>query len=178
MTEFQAALLNVQLDRYDRECDTRDRNGRYLAGQLAEIPGIHPQPRGRDETRHAYHLFHFRYDAALFGAPAEVFVKALTEEGVPCGRGYGVPLYRQPLFANKAFGPYTGYRLARPDLDFGKVHCPCAEQVCASGCWLGHRMLLGPREHMDQIAAAVRKLYECRAELRELAGATPGAATR
>ena len=166
MTEFQGALLNAQLDRLEDQCALRDRNGRHLAKRLREIPGIRPQPRDGNETRHAYHLFAMRYDESAFGVPRGTFLQALRAEGIPISAGYTVPLYRQPLFVDKAFGPYA----AAAGVDFARVRCPVAERICTrEGCWLSQNVLLGTIDDMDDIADAVRKLYDHRDELRTFA---------
>lgn len=166
MTEFQGALLRAQLTRLEEQTRTRDANGRYLNEKLAEIPGIRPFPRGQGETRHSYHLYMFRYDAADFGVPRERFLEALRAEGVPCSPGYGLPLYRQPLFEQLAFGPFTGYRHTRPDLDYTKVFCPVSERACREeAVWLTQSLLLGTEEDMNDIVKAVSKIYEHRQEL-------------
>jgi dTDP-4-amino-4,6-dideoxygalactose transaminase len=53
--EFQGAVLNAQLTRLKLQTKTRDENGQYLAAKLACIPGIIPQKRVKDCTRHGYH---------------------------------------------------------------------------------------------------------------------------
>ena len=120
--EFQGAVLNAQLDRLEEQTLTRDRNGQYLAARLSRIPGIHPQKRPADCTRHSYHLFLLRIDAQAFGAPREAILKALQAEGIPVCGGYALPLYRQPLFLNKAFGPYLPRAAAK--LDYGSGPLP------------------------------------------------------
>lgn len=163
-------ILNCQLDRLEAQAQKRSDNGTYLAQELAKIPGIHPQAIAPPGGRHAYHLFPLRYDPQIFGAPREVFLKALEAEGVPASAGYTMPLYRQKLFLNKSFGPFTGYKQTRPDLDYGAVHCPVAERICtAEGLWLTQKMLLAERSDMDDIVRAVQKVYDGRDQLRDLA---------
>ena len=45
--EFQGAILNAQLTRFDAQAETRERNGKHLAERLAQLPGVVPQPRSR-----------------------------------------------------------------------------------------------------------------------------------
>ncbi|NLG50152.1 MAG: DegT/DnrJ/EryC1/StrS family aminotransferase [Chloroflexi bacterium] len=167
MTEFQGALLRAQMTRLEEQTRIRDANGLYLNAKLAEIPGILPFPRGQGETRHSYHLYMFRYNAAEFdGVPRERFLEALRAEGVPCSPGYGLPLYRQPLFEQLAFGPFTGYRQTVPNLDYSKVSCPVTERACREeAVWLTQPMLLGTQADMDDIVEAVAKVYAHRQEL-------------
>lgn len=159
--ELQGAVLNSQLDRLEEQTKTRDHNGQYLAAKLSKIPGIHPQRRTAETSRHAYHLFLFRIDAQAFGAPRAAILKALAAEGIPVSGGYAIPLYRQPLFLNKAFGPYLPD--ASKTLDFGKVSCRNCELICgAQGAWLEQSIFLGTQADMDDIARAFEKVYEHR----------------
>jgi dTDP-4-amino-4,6-dideoxygalactose transaminase len=163
LSEFQGAVLHAQWERFESQAATREENGTYLAERLAPIPGIHPQARDADCTRHAYHLFALRIDADEFGLAREVFLKALNAEGIPAAAAYPVPLYRQPVFEQARFGPYTGYRNVRPDLDYREVYCPNCETISfAQGVWLEHRLLLGTRSDMDDVARAIRKVYDHR----------------
>jgi dTDP-4-amino-4,6-dideoxygalactose transaminase len=161
--EFQGAILNAQLDRLDSQTSTRDANGRYLDSRLAGIPGITPQRRDSFATRNAHHLYLFRYDATAWGMPRARFLEALTAEGIPVSSGYVLPLYKQPLFADRAFGPYTGCAG-----DYRNLHLPNVEAICAGeGAWLPQNVLLGARQDMDDIVRAFEKVYEHR---RALAG--------
>jgi dTDP-4-amino-4,6-dideoxygalactose transaminase len=156
--ELQGALLNSQLDRLDAQTVTRDRNGRYLAARLGALPGIHPQHRPAECTRHSQHLFMLRLDAADFGAPRGAVLDALQAEGIPCSSGYGYPLPDQPLFRNKAFGPYLAQ--ARDRLDYTRVSCPNSQRICRDqGVWLDQSMMLGSQADMDDVAAAFEKVH-------------------
>ena len=166
LSEFQGAILNAQLTRLDEQTTRRDRNGLYLDSKLAKIPGITPQKRDATCTRNAYHLYLFRYDEKIFGAPRKRFLEALAAEGVPAAPGYVIPLYKQPLFKNKAFGPYTASLQARPDLDYGALNLPNVEAICGGeGAWIYQSVLLGEQHDMDDIVRAFEKVYENRAEL-------------
>jgi dTDP-4-amino-4,6-dideoxygalactose transaminase len=158
--EFQGAILNCQLDRLEEQTRTRDANGQYLASRLAALPGLHPQTRSPDCTRHSYHLFMLRMDAAAFGAPRAAVLGALEAEGIPCSGGYGFSLPHQPMFRNKAFGPYLAGVSAR--LDYRKAHCPNSDRICNECIWLDQNFLLGPRADMDDIADAFEKIYQHR----------------
>jgi len=162
--EFQGAVLNCQLDRLEAQTATRDRNGRRLASRLLALPGLHPQKRPPECTRHSHHLFMLRIDAAKFGASRAAVLDALTAEGIPCSAGYGYSLPDQPLFRNKAFGPYLPRASAR--LDYGSARCPNSDVICREqGLWLGQNLFLGSDEDVDDIARAFEKVYAHRDEL-------------
>jgi dTDP-4-amino-4,6-dideoxygalactose transaminase len=173
--EFAGAILNCQLDRLDEQTNARDANGRYLDQQLAMIPGISPQKRDASTTRHAQHLYAMRYDAGVFGVPRARFLAALAAEGIPASPGYALPLHRQPMFLNRAFGPYTGYQSARPDVDFAKVELPNCERISGGeGVWLTQNVLLGTQSDMDDVVGAFEKVYEHRHTLAGVVEAAAG----
>ena len=164
--EFQGAMLNAQLDRLEAQTQTRDCNGQYLASRIVRLPGLHPQKRPSDCTRHSYHLFMLRLDTKTFGAPRVAVLKALQAEGIPCSGGYGFSLHHQPLFRNKAFGPYLPKASAR--LDYRKVNCPNSDLICREQClWLEQSMFLGSPADMDDVARAFEKVFENRDALNQ-----------
>ncbi len=169
LSQFQAAILNEQLTRLDAQIEKRQVNADYLNKRLAEIPGIKPLVRKKEATRHSYHLYIFRYDKEAFGGISRGrFLEALRAEGVPVSEGYGVPIYHQPLFEKKNFGPFAGWKRGRPDLNYRETRCEAAEKAAyEEGCWLYQSMLLGERTDMDGVVDAFAKVYENRDELRD-----------
>ena len=162
--EFQGAVLNTQLARLEAQTARRDANGRALAARLRSLPGLHPQAEPDWCTRHSRHLFMLRVDGAQFGAPRAAVLQALQAEGIPCSGGYGYPLPDQPLFRNKAFGPYLPDARAR--LDFSRVHCPTSARLCRDeAIWLDQSIMLGDDDDMRDVADAFDKVHAQRAAL-------------
>lgn len=161
LTEFQAAILLEQLTRLEQQSRVRERNAEYLTSQLREIPGIRPAIMYEGCTRNAYHLYMFRYDKAAFaGLERARFLKAMHAEGIPCSGGY-TPLNKEPFLKNtlqsRAYRAiYSAKEIAGYD---ERNHCPANDQLCQEAVWLTQTMLLGPRQDMDDIAAAVRKTH-------------------
>ena len=167
MTEFQAALLLEQLKRVEDQSHSREKNAAYLTKQLAEIPGIRPARMYDGATRNAYHLYIFRYDKTQFAnLPRAQFLKALHAEGVPGSGGY-TPLNKEP-FLKHTFDS-RAYRAIYPDKQLAawteRNQCPANDKLCEEAVWFTQTMLLGPREDMDQIADAVRKIQRQAAAL-------------
>jgi dTDP-4-amino-4,6-dideoxygalactose transaminase len=168
LTEFQGAILNAQLSRLEKQTETRDRNGQRLAARLSQIPGLHPQKRAPEIARHSYHLFMMRLDPLEFGAPRSSVLKALQAEGIPCSGGYGYSLPQQPLFKNKAFGPYL--QKSRAKLNYAKANVPNSDLLCREQCiWLEQNLFLGRAPDIDDIARAFEKIYEHRDALKSSA---------
>lgn len=169
MTEFQAALLLAQMARLEEQMNVRERNAQYLSKLLAEIPGILPAQTHEGCTRHAYHLFMFRYQRESFaGLPRDRFLKALRAEGIPVSGGYA-PLNREPFLRqtlqSRAYQRiYSSERIA---LWEERNHCPENDRLCEDAVWLTQNMLLGARSDMEQIAEAVLKIRSHAGKLRE-----------
>lgn len=175
LSEFQGAVLNAQFERFEKQAATRESNGSYVAAGLSQMPGIVPQKRGSDCTRHAYHLFPLRFDPAVLGISREPLLKAIRAEGIPIGPGYAIPLYRQPIFKNLAFGPYTGYRSTGFNLTFTHTRCPNCELICSTqGAWMEQRLLLSTLRDLDDILRAFEKVYTNRKKLKESSSKNPG----
>jgi dTDP-4-amino-4,6-dideoxygalactose transaminase len=157
MTEFQAAILLAQLKRLPEQTERRTQNARKLTEMLSQIPGIRPPRPDPRVTRHAYHLYIFRYDKNHFGGrPREDFLKALNAEGIPCTAGY-VPLYKERVFLNR---PISKDLCQLSTLkDYSKVQCPVCERACyEEAVWLYQNMLLGDERDIEDIATAVAKV--------------------
>ncbi len=158
ITQLQAALLMKQLGRLEDQTRRRDENGRYLNSLLASIEGIQPLMRGKGETLHTYHIYIFKYDKSKFNnLPKREFADMLAAEGVPSFMGYPEPLYKQPLFQKKNFLCYA----IPEEVDYTKVSCPETEKACyEDAVWIMQHAMLGTKEDMDLIAAAIIKIQE------------------
>lgn len=168
MTEFQAALLLQQLTRVEEQSRMREQNARYLTGLLREIPGISPARMYDGATRNGYHLYMLRYDPAFFeGLPRSRFLTALAKEGIPCASGY-TPLNKEPFIQRTLNSP--AYRRIYSEGEIAQWQerntCPENDKLCGEAVWFFQTMLLGPRQDMDDIAAAVRKIQKHAGELK------------
>jgi len=170
ITEFQAAILRVQLRRLDEQIAQRDRMGTLLAEKLSKIEGIRPCWRDPRVTVHGYHIFIFGLDEARLGMKRDAFLEALAAEGVPASGGYSFPLYANPMFVEKRFinGSFPLGTAYHGDVDYSSfaAQCPVAEKACGGeAVWLAQNLLLGGEQDVADITAAVRKVVENRREL-------------
>ena len=165
ITEFQAAILLVQLERLDEQTERRNENARYLTNKLSEIEGIETLSQDSRITRHAYHLYIFKYIPEEFNnIPKERFVEALRAEGIPCSPGY-VPLYRERFMLNLREDKLM-QKLYGEKVDYSRVSLPVTEDICyRRGIWLPQYVLLGTKEDMDDIVKAITKIKESSKEL-------------
>jgi len=166
MLELQAALLLIQLRRYQQEqVKIKHENGEFLAQGLREIGGVEPLKRDERITQRGYYLFVTRYDSEQFGGVhRDRFVEALRAEGVPCG-DYGMPLYKQPAFKRERVEPLLP-ESSKPWPDYESIYLPVAERFCAEEqITLPHQVLLADRSGIQTILDAVAKIKENVGEL-------------
>ncbi|MDD3926331.1 MAG: DegT/DnrJ/EryC1/StrS family aminotransferase [bacterium] len=172
MTELQAAILLGQLERLEEQTLRRERNAAYLSELLKDMPGISLMRQDPRVTRHSYHMYIFRFlPEEWSGVSRDRFLEALRSEGIPGSAGYNVPLYKNPLFQQKGEGPkhcpiscpYYGL-----EVDYSQVVCANAETISREGCWLPHPVLLAEERDMEDIAKAIRKIWEGRRELADV----------
>ena len=162
MTEFQGVLLLQQLSKLAERAKTREENANYLTEQLKEIPGLTPAEMYDGCTCNAYHLYMMRYDPSKFkGLPRGKFLSALSKEGIPCGSGY-TPLNKEPFvektLASRAF--QSVFSKERIDKYLKENQCPANDRLCnEEAVWFFQAMLLGTKKDIDDIVAAVRKVY-------------------
>jgi dTDP-4-amino-4,6-dideoxygalactose transaminase len=169
ITEFHAALLLSQLTRLKEQTLKREANANILNKGFEKIPGIKAIQKDPRITRHAYHLFCFRVDKKKIGMPEEKFIAALKAEGVPCGKGYDRPLYKNPLFQRKEKGvkgcpiscPYYGR-----EMDYTKVKCPVCEQVVVDTVWIYQSAMLAEEKAMHMIIDSIKKVIENASEVK------------
>lgn len=169
LTELQAAIGIVQLDRLDGYLAHRQRLAAHLGARLATLPAISPvacQPG----AEHAYYVYPMRFDAGRAGMDRASFVRAVAAElpapghveQTPLTEGYVRPLYLAPLYQRQIALGRDGFPWnLHPDVvyDHRPGLCPVAERM------RDQELLLTPlvREplteaDLDDLVAAMRKV--------------------
>jgi len=161
MTELQGALLLSLMRHLPWQTEYKHEVGEYLATKLREIGGVDPLKRDERITKRGYYFFIVRYNSEEFGGlDRDSFIRALNAEGVPCGAGYGVPLYRNAAFLPENLervGAIAGQKLP----DYAKMHLPVVERLCAEQqVTIPHTVLLAGRGGADMIVDAMIKIKE------------------
>jgi dTDP-4-amino-4,6-dideoxygalactose transaminase len=155
ITEWQAALLAVQLDRLEEQTERRIARTRLLEEKLRGMRGIAFTKQDARNDRRAAYQFIVKYDREGFaGVPRDRFLEALKAEGVPCSGQFYIPLYKSPLLP-----PEKAKYRATP--------CPVAEKAAyEEAIWLPHQLFLDGEDDVDDIAKAFAKLQEHAGDLR------------
>src|SRR5689334_9709954 len=88
VSELQAALLNVAIERFPAQAQQREELDAYMDEALSEVSGVRVRPRDPRHTTRSFYRYVFAIDPATFGADHDVVCAALHMEGVPCCTGY------------------------------------------------------------------------------------------
>ena len=164
MTNMQATLLLCQLERFEAQVETRERNIAYLAEGMRAVEGLHAIPRDTRVTRWCFYYWDFRFVSEEFGGISrDRFLEALRAEGVPCGVGaHGEPIYNEGPFGNPELFEQLGLPreyLGAQAIDYSTLECPHAERVYREEvCSFGHSMFLGDTADIQQILDAFEKI--------------------
>jgi len=173
LSELHGAILRVQLRRYPPQLARRQANAAYLEQALSEVAGMTTLRQDERVTSNAYHILFLRYHREAFGgASRERFLAAIRAEGIDAMHaGYSLPVYRQPALRAKNFGLATPplFSGVYPEMpDYSQVAWPVTDRACdAEALWVRHNVLLGERQDMDDIVAAIDKIQRYSDELQE-----------
>ncbi|MEM2913462.1 MAG: DegT/DnrJ/EryC1/StrS family aminotransferase [Candidatus Bathyarchaeia archaeon] len=151
MTQIQAAILLVQLERFWEQVKVRQNNQDYLNKRLREIEGIEPVKVDERLSRHHPWPYCFKYDPSCFrGVSRDKFITALRAEGIPCGKPH--PPLNMALHFLKCSEAYKRYVES-------KANFPVSEKAYnEEAVELPQHLFLGATEDMDDIAEAIVKI--------------------
>ncbi|KQC13817.1 MAG: hypothetical protein APR63_07400 [Desulfuromonas sp. SDB] len=169
MTEFQGALLQVQLSRYTELHEKRELAADYLDQAIRQLEGYNTLSPIPSSSRSSWHIFVFKLDLEKWdGIGKNKIIEAIRAEGIPISPGYSLPVYQQPLFKVKNFGLDHDFSRIFNDLpDFEKFHLPCTEQaVFHQGLWLTQNIMLAENQQLDVLVDGLAKVYQFREELK------------
>lgn len=158
LSEWQGAVLNVQLGRLEPQTRHRHQNGRLLDKLLGEIPGITPQIWDPRCTRNGQYAYIFHVDAKQFaGISTENFIAALNAEGIPTQASYP-PLHDLDCFRSGEYRKCLSGAQAKERHAFLEQTFPHTQRSAWETVWIPQFALLGDEEDMQEIAAAIRKI--------------------
>lgn len=159
MSEPQAAVGAAQLSPLEKIAATRNRLGRLLTAEIADVAGLTPMLE-REQDRCTYWFYYFRLDPARFSCDRSQFVKALVGEGVGASAGYiRTPVYEYSMFQKHSFfnGSWPLKQMGLTKMDYRRVSCPESVAILKTG--IRFRITENMEgTYIRQIAAAIRKV--------------------
>ncbi len=165
LSEWQGAVLGVQLTRLDAQTERRHRNARTLDKLLAQIPGITPQKLDPRCTRNGQYAYIFHVDSKRFaGATTEKLIQAMNAEGIPNQASYP-PIHALDVFQNGEYRKRLCGLQASEAHNFFKANYPNTHRAAFEAIWIPQPVLLGDDEDMHEIATAWQKIHKFAKEL-------------
>jgi len=160
LSEWQGAVLNVQLSRLDEQTKRRHENSRLLDSLLREIPGITPQKLDERCTRNGQYAYIFHVNKKEFaGASTERFIEAMNAEGIPNQASYP-PLHQLHMFRNGNYRKRLSGKQATAKHAFLKQKFPATKKAAWETVWIPQPALLGDEEDMHEIATGLGKIQK------------------
>jgi dTDP-4-amino-4,6-dideoxygalactose transaminase len=165
LSEWQGAILNVQLSRLDEQTRRRHQNSRLLDHLLREIPGITPQKLDERCTRNGQYAYIFHVNRKKFaGLSTERFIEAMNAEGIPNQASYP-PLHELQMFRNGEYRKRLSGKQAKQKHAFLGKKFPATHKAACETVWIPQPALLGDEEDMQEIAAGLGKIQKNAKEL-------------
>ena len=164
MTELQAALGNVALERFPEQVAQREAMLLYLEDRLGAIPGVRLLKRDARHTRRSFYRYIFALEPKVFGAQHDAVCLALYLEGIPCWSGYP-SMHRYDLFQPQRS------RLPVPSafpqyFNFSAMKFPEAERASErEAVWLDESVFRAGQQGIDDVVTAIAKIQSNTAAL-------------
>jgi dTDP-4-amino-4,6-dideoxygalactose transaminase len=157
MTELQAALGIIGLERFPDQAKQREMSATYMDEALSEVPGVKILRRDPRHSTRSFYRYVFAIDPKVFKVNHDVACYALEKEGIPCEVGYDA-MHRYELFqpmlsrlpVPSAFPAY---------FEFSKMSFPVAERACeAEAVWLDESIFRAGQNGVDDVVFALKKI--------------------
>ena len=171
MTELQAAIAMVQMDKVSGYVATRNHLHRLFSELVKDVPGITPACILPDRT-HSFYVYPILFDEKLVGVSREKFVEAVkaelpapsTWEQTPLSNGYVQPLYLAPVYQKQIALGSKGFPFNYNEgvsYDYAKGSCPVTEEM-ADKTLMVTPLIREPlvEEDMIDFANAIKKVIE------------------
>lgn len=160
ISDFAAAVLMGQLERYEELCARREQHAAYLATEMKKIPGFMIQENYPESTRQNHYCYGIRYDPQHFhGASRAKVVSALKAEGIMAEAGYS-PLNKEPFLERSlaSRGFRAVFSTERLEKYRREINLPRNDELCATAFLLEQNMLVGEKSDVDDVLEAFHKV--------------------
>ena len=167
MTELQASLANVAIERFPEQADERERMAAYMDESLSEVPGVRVLKRDPRHNQRSFYRYILAIDPDVFQNTNDVVCYALDKEGIPCWVGYEAMHYYELFQPGLSRLPVPTQFPER--FNFEEMSFPESERACErEAVWLDESVFRAGRKGVDDAVAALKKIQENGAELAEV----------
>jgi len=168
LSELQAALALVGIERFPAQARQREEMAAYMDEALSEVPGVRVLKRDPRHTTRSFYRYIFAIRPEEFGMEHDVLCAALDAEGVGCWVGY------EAMHHYSLFQPRKS-KLAVPSafpeyFAFEKMDLPEATRACEhEAVWLDEAVFRAGPQGVDDAVRAIKKIQAHARELTEAA---------
>lgn len=165
LSELQAAMAVVGLERFPAQAQERAQMAAYMDEALSDIPGVRVLRRDPRHTTRSFYRYIFAIDPPSFGLEHDLLCTALEAEGIACWIGY------EAMHHYNLFRPLTS-RMAVPNafpkyFQFDQMSFPVAERACEhEAVWLDEAIFRAGAQGIDDVVNAIYKIQTNLDELR------------
>ena len=159
MTEYQAAILRTQMQKFSEQHELRNQNAAYLMKELNKIDGIKTMEPTPGTTNLGWYVFPLVFDPVKFGGLTKSkFYNALNDNGIPTDDCYP-PLHSLDCFK---------FTNLKKGIDYSKANWggeksndanfPIVSDIYSRSVEFPQEMLLAPREKLDNVIEFIKSL--------------------
>ena len=165
LSEWQGAVLRVQLQRFPAQQEIRSANVDFLNAALADISGVVPLGRHKGCTSQGNYDYMVNFDPELF-PDRDRLRTALLAEGMPLTTAYP-PMHQLEMLSREGgLAPHIRDTSAYPA--YASLHMPVAEHLSKTAIWFKTEVLTGSRQDAQRVIDAIEKVHGRAAEIAEL----------
>ncbi len=166
LSELQAALALIGIERFPDQARQREEMAAYMDESLSEVKGVRVLKRDERHTTRSFYRYVFAIDPQEFGLEHDALCTALEAEGVDCWVGY------EAMHNYELFQPQRS-KLAVPNAfpeysNFKDMHLPAATRACEhEAVWLNEAIFRAGPQGVDDAVAAIKKIQRNAGELKK-----------
>ena len=159
MTEYQAAILRTQMQKFSEQHILRNQNAKYLMNELDKIDGINAMKPTPGTTNLGWYVFPIVFEPIKFGGLTKSkFNKLLNDNGIPTDDCYP-PLHSLECFKNNNLKKGIDYSKANWGGEKSNdTYFPIVSDIYSRSIEFPQEMLLAPREKLDNVINFIRSL--------------------
>ena len=142
LSEFQGAILRIQLTRLNEQLNIRKQNYQYFSQLLKTLPGISLQHIENYVTTNSHYMLMFEYDSKHFNNKTrQNFIDYLKSYGIPCNRAFEA-LHRLPIsISNNHLWRYGNI----------SKKCPISQYIADNVVCINHNVLLAEKSELNKL---------------------------
>ncbi|WDV44737.1 aminotransferase class I/II-fold pyridoxal phosphate-dependent enzyme [Clostridiaceae bacterium M8S5] len=164
MSEFQASILLEQLSLLDNQNKLREKNAKYLDGEIKKINGLKTLKRLLKIEAQTYYGYVIKIDRDYVSSISSEEICIKLRDKLQLGNFYIHPPYT-PIHSNKLFCPWTKCRYDKIIVGDEKYWKSQIHKISESAQYdliiIHHSMLLASRNKLNTLIDALKDIMSC-----------------